>query len=138
MKNEFQMKKRFTIAWLIAGIVAFFVLTGLIFSVCETLPLLLLCSLIPIGTAALTVAWRLTVKTARTVSSVLFLLLTLAVLALVCVLIFLIMLTLSLNPIQSVLPLCTLVCLIVWYVLFFILRKHYSHLIGLKESPDDV
>lgn len=138
MKNDFYRMKRLTIAWLVAGIVAFSVLMGLIFSVCGTLPLFLLCSLIPIGMAGFTVAWRLTVKNARTVSSFLFLLLTLAVLALSGGLLWLIGLTLSLHPIESVLPLCTQVSLIVWYILFFILHKRYSHLIGMKESPDDV
>lgn len=138
MKNDFYRMKRLSVAWLIAGIVAFSVLMGLIFSVCGTLPLFLLCSLIPIGMAGFTVAWRLTVKNARTVSSFLFLLLTLAVLALSGGLLWLIGLTLSLHPIESVLPLCMLICLIGWYILFFILRKRYSHLIGMKESPDDV
>lgn len=136
MKNDFYRMKRLSVAWLVAGIVAFSVLMGLIFSVCGTLPLFLLCSLIPIGMAGLTVAWRLTVKNARTVSSVLFLLLTLAVLALSGGLLWLIGLTLSLHPIESVLPLCTQVSLIVWYILFFILHKRYSHLIGLKEETE--
>ena len=137
MKNDFYRMKRLSVAWLIAGIVAFFmhlipilVLVGGIYK--------FLFSLLPTGIAALTVAWRLTVKNARTVSSVLFLLLTLAVLALSGGLLWLIGLTLCLHPIESVLPLCTQVSLIVWYILFFILRKRYSHLIGMKESPDDV
>lgn len=139
MKNDFYRMKRLSVAWLIAGIVAFSVLMGLIFSVCGTLPLFLLCSLIPIGMAGFTVAWRLTVKNARTVSSVLFLLLTLAVLALAGVLICYTAAIISLGGYTfMLLPLCMLVCLIGWYILFFILRKRYSHLIGMKESPDDV
>ena len=137
MKTEIQNMKRLTIAWIVAGIVAFFmhlipilVLVGGIYK--------FLFSLLPTGIAALTVAWRLTVKNAKAVASVLFLLLTLAVLALAGVLIFLIMLTLSLHPIESVLPLCTQVSLIVWYILFFILRKQYSHLIGRSEHSEDV
>lgn len=137
MKTEIQNMKRLTIAWIVAGIVAFFmhlipilVLVGGIYK--------FLFSLLPTGIAALTVAWRLTVKNAKAVASVLFLLLTLAGLALSGVLIFLIMLTLSLHPIESVLPLCMLVCLIGWYILFFILRKQYSHLIGRSEHSEDV
>ena len=137
MKTEIQNMKRLTTAWVIAGIVAFFmhlipvfVLVGEIYK--------FLFSLVPIGMAALTVAWRLTVKNAKAVASVLFLFLTLAGLALSGVLIFLIMLTLSLHPIESVLPLCTQVSLIVWYILFLILHKQYSHLIGRSEHSEDV
>ena len=138
MKTDFQSMKRLTIAWLVAGIVVFGLFIGLIFSICELISLALLFCLIPLGYALLAVAWRLTVKNARTVSSVLFLLLTLAVLAISGGLLLLIGLTLSLNPIQSVLPLCTQVGLIVWYILFFILRKQYSHLIGRSEHSEDV
>lgn len=138
MKTEIQNMKRLTIVWIVAGIIAFALFVGLIFSICELISLALLFCLIPLGYALLAVAWRLTVKNARTVSSVLFLFLTLAGLALSGVLIFLIMLTLSLHPIESVLPLCMLVCLIGWYILFFILRKQYSHLIGRSEHSEDV
>ena len=138
MKNDFYKMKRLSVAWLIAGIVAFFmhlipilVLVGGIYK--------FLFSLLPTGIAALTVAWRLTVKNARTVSSVLFLLLTLAVLALAGVLICYTAAIISLGGYTfMLLPLCMLVCLIGWYILFFILHKRYSHLIGLKEEPDDV
>ena len=138
MKNDFYRMKRLSLAWLVAGIVAFFmhlipilVLVGGIYK--------FLFSLLPTGIAALTVAWRLTVKNARTVSSVLFLLLTLAVLALAGVLICYTAAIISLGGYTfMLLPLCMLVCLIGWYILFFILRKRYSHLIGMKESPDDV
>ncbi len=138
MKNDFYKMKRLSVAWLIAGLVTFFmhlipilVLVGGIYK--------FLFSLLPIGMAGLTVAWRLTVKNARTVSSVLFLLLTLAVLALAGVLICYTAAIISLGGYTfMLLPLCMLVCLIGWYILFFILRKRYSHLIGMKESPDDV
>lgn len=136
MKNDFYRMKRLSVAWLVAGIVVFGLFIGLIFSICELISLALLFCLIPLGYALLAVAWRLTVKNARTVSSVLFLLLTLAVLALSGGLLWLIGLTLSLHPIESVLPLCTQVSLIVWYILFFILHKRYSHLIGLKEETE--
>ena len=136
MKNDFYRMKRLSVAWLIAGIVAFFmhlipilVLVGGIYK--------FLFSLVPIGIAALTVAWRLTVKNARAVSSVLFLLLTLAVPALSGVLICYTTAIISLGGYAfMLLPLCMLVCLIVWYVLFFILRKQYSHLIGMKEETE--
>ena len=138
MKTEIQNMKRLTIVWIVAGIVAFFmhlipilVLVGGIYK--------FLFSLLPTGIAALTVAWRLTVKNARTVSSVLFLLLTLAVLALAGVLICYTAAIISLGGYTfMLLPLCMLVCLIVWYILFFILRKQYSHLIGRSEHSEDV
>ena len=138
MKNDFYRMKRLSVAWLVAGIVAFFmhlipilVLVGGIYK--------FLFSLLPTGIPALTVACRLTVQNARTVSSVLFLLLTLAVLALAGVLICYTAAIISLGGYTfMLLPLCMLVCLIGWYILFFILRKRYSHLIGMKESPDDV
>lgn len=139
MKNDFYRMKRLSVAWLVAGIVVFGLFIGLIFSICELISLALLFCLIPLGYALLAVAWRLTVKNARTVSSVLFLLLTLAVLALAGVLICYTAAIISLGGYTfMLLPLCMLVCLIGWYILFFILRKRYSHLIGMKESPDDV
>ncbi len=138
MKTEIQNMKRLTIAWIVAGLVVFGLFIGLIFSFCNFIPLALLFCLIPLEYAFLVVAWRLTVKSAKTVASVLFLFLTLAGLALSGVLIFLIMLTLSLHPIESVLPLCTQVSLIVWYILFLILHKQYSHLIGRSEHSEDV
>ncbi len=138
MKTEIQNMKRLTIAWIVAGIVAFFMhLIPILVLVGEIYKFLF--SLVPIGMAALTVAWRLTVKNAKAVASVLFLLLTLAVLALAGVLICYTAAIISLGGYTfMLLPLCMLVCLIGWYILFFILRKQYSHLIGRSEHSEDV
>ncbi len=147
MKNDFYRMKRLSVAWIVTGIVFIGALIGFIIYLFRGIfsgigdnsdPILdmLLFLLIPLGFVILAIAWRLTVKRARTVSSVIFFLFTLAVLALAGLLIFLIMLTLSLHPIESVMPICLLIGLTVWYVLFFILRKNYSHLIGMNEKHD--
>lgn len=83
---------------------------------------------------------RLTVcdgEKVKKISLVLFILFSFARLFVIGGLLYFLAIALFSNPRDSVLPTCMLIGLLVWYVLFCILRKRYARFPLVPEKPSD-